>query len=357
MSEIESAPVESAPDTSTASIAEATYNELEAADTPTTETGDVVEAAEAKPEPPTPGVVLSREEQLLAEFGFKDVRKPDGREHWIPRSKVLKMLGSGLRRGDEKWTTERGTLDTELKTHREQWEKYAPLFQALEPGPEAFLAEAAKHDERYRAFLDARSAAVAPPPADVAFPEPDLDLGNGTKTYSIEGIKKLVTHATQGARAEAKAEAQAALKPVTEREQQLQERAKAEKAEGDLRGKVRSQMDEAQTWPHFGKLAEDGTYTEFQTAVLKELQADSEKATAAGRRPTLTLEGAYIRCASKLMAEDDATKRARLLAEVNKAAKASPSVQRSGGEVPAVTKGVSTQEIAARAYAKLESGA
>ncbi len=354
---IESAPAESsAPDTSTASIAEATYEQLESADQ-ATESGDLPEAAAPETQeaaPQTPGVVLSEEEQLLAEFGFKDVRKPDGREHWIPRSKVLKMIGSGLKRGQERWATERTTIDGELKTLRGQWEQYGPVLQALDQGPEAFLKAVAPHDERYSAFLSSRSAPAQTPVQELAFPEPDLDLGNGAKTYSIEGIKQLVAHATQVAKAEAKREAEAALKPVTEREKQAQEREQQTKASESLQTRTRATMAEAQSWPHFGKLPEDGTLTPFQADVLKELQADSDQAKAAGKPPSLTLERAYIRVVSKLMAEDDKTKRAKILAEVNKAAKAAPSVPRSGGEVPPPTKAATTSEIAARALARLE---
>lgn len=355
---------DSTPDTSTAAIAEQTYEQLEAADSAASDPGDGLErqipatpeapAAEAPAASETPGVVLSREEQLLAEFGFKEARKPDGREHWIPRSKVLKMIGSGLKRGDEKWAAEKTTLDGELTGYRTKFGEVQPVLEALDQGPEAFMAEAAKYDPRYKAFLESRQAPAAPA-AEVAFPEPDYDLGNGAKTYSIAGIKQIVAHAVQVAKAEAKAEAEAALKPVTERERKAAEEAQQRTASEAIREKTRATMQEAASWPHFGPLAADGSLTPFQTEVLTLLREDSEKAKAAGRRPALTLEGAYIKVVGKRLVEDENTTRAKILKEVSTAARAQPAVPRAGAEVPAASTGrVSTQDIAARALARLE---
>lgn len=351
MSEIESAQAaESTPaDTSTASIAEQAYDQLEAAETPTTDTGDVVTdgglEAPAAPLTPAEAATLSEEEQLLQQFGFKQAFKPDGREHYIARSKVLKMIASGLKRGQETWGTERQTLDGELSGYREKFGALTPVLEALDQGPDAFLAFAASRDPRYQQYVAGRQAQA--PAQAFTMPEPDIDLGNGAKTYSLDGIKKLVE-------AVAEAKTQAALKPLAEREQRAQAETAAQAAVQD---RTRSIMADAQTWPHFGAFAADGSLNEVQADVLALLREDSAQAKAAGRRPALSMEGAYIKVMAKRLPNQEKDIRAKVLAELKTAPKA-PTVAQSGGETPTVPSGGrSTAEIAARAYDRLERGA
>jgi hypothetical protein len=147
---------------------------------------------------------------------------------------------------------------------------------------------------------------------------------------------------------------EAKLRPLTERDEREKQRIQQEHQQRQLQERVGSQLSEAQTWPLFGKLAEDGTYTEFQTAVLDELKKDSAAAQAEGKRPTLSLEGAYIKVASKRMAEDENAKRARWIEETNKAPK-STAIARQSTDAPRPTGPRSSQEIARATIAKLEN--
>lgn len=348
---------------STADIATEVYDSFETAE-PSTETPATTETAAPvvmgtgeTVEPSAPAIVQpapTEAEKLLAADGYKTAKKPDGRENYIPYSKVVKIIENGLNQGKGQFGAQHQALQQEHTTLKSTYAQVRPVLEALDQGPEAFLAEAAKHDPRYKAFLETRSQpAAAPVPLDL--PAPDYVLPDGSKTYSLKGISEnlipfIVTQATK----QAEAAADARLKPITEREKKAAEDAKVAEWETQKRERTQSTLKEAQGWAYFGKLAEDGSLTEFQTSVLEELRKDSAEAEAAGRRPSLSLEGAYLRVATPRIAEDDAKKRARWAEEHNRAAKASPTVGRTGGETPRVGPS-DTHSIASRVYDRLSA--
>jgi hypothetical protein len=116
-------------------------------------------------------------------------------------------------------------------------------------------------------------------------------------------------------------------------------------------------MKEAEAWPLFGPMAADGSLNEVQQAVLGELKKDSDAAMAAGRRPTLSLEAAYIRVTSQRLSGGEQAMRAKLLKEMSAAASASPTVGRSGAEAVRAPAAHDTRSIAERTLARLEGGA
>jgi hypothetical protein len=175
----------------------------DAADDDTTRAAATEVAAEVAPPKPAVAIKdLSIEEQLLHEFGFKDLRRPDGREHYIPRSKVLQMIGSGLKRGEARWEGERTAIEATAKTAQADLHE---LITDLRGDPKAFLSKVAQHDPRYRAFLEPQAAPVQRPTIDER-PGPDVDLGNGQRTYSPTGCGKPVG-------VEARRSSQESLKP------------------------------------------------------------------------------------------------------------------------------------------------
>lgn len=360
MSEIvESGTVDTAP-TSTADAAEQVIDAFDAADSsgdaaadsggtapdPQPAAAEAPQAATGQP-PAEPAPKLSEAEQLLHEAGYKTDKKPDGREHWIPRSKVLKIIENGITHGKGEAGQKYQALQSEAATLRGHLEQ---LRTGVAGDPKAFLAELAGIDPRYKVFLEPQAAPAAQQPApDAEMPQPDLPLPDGSRTYSLEGIQKLLEWNTR--RIEAKMDER--LKPWAERDKAEQQRAQQERQMAELQTRTQEQMKEAQTWPLFGPIAADGNLTDFQAAVLGELRKDSEEAKAAGRRPTLTLEGAYIRVATPRLTEDDNARRARLLKEIQAAPK-STAVPRTGGEAPRNGGSPTTADIAARTLDRLE---
>jgi hypothetical protein len=347
---------ESAPaTTSSAEAASAVIDALEqtttsdgvevSGDTPapeaTTETPGVVEP----PATPEPAKELSEEEKLLAEFGFKQAFKPDGREHYIPRSKVLQMIGSGLKRGLEKWTGEKSTLEsrtTELQGHLN--EMYADVMGE----PKALIEKLAGVNPKFRSLLEQPQTTAAQTPApDAEMPQPDLTLSDGSSTYSLQGLQKLLEWNTK--RVESKMEAR--LKPWEDRDKAQQ----AEREREALAQHTRGQMQEAQGWPGFGQMAADGSLSDFQQAVLDRLKQDSTTARAAGRRPSMTLREAYLEVRAERLSTDHNKVRESVLKELNQAPR-SPVVTRQATDAPKVPAGASTADIAARTLDRLERG-
>jgi hypothetical protein len=350
---------ESAP-SSTADIASTVIDSYEGSESTDGQDGTEsapVDSAAAPVEAATPGVVqppLSEEEKLLEEFGFKDMKKPDGRDHYIPRPKVLKMIASGLKRGQEKWAAERTSLEsgaTELRSAMSE------LRAAVSGDPKAFLAELAGMDPRYQAFLEPQAPAHAKAPVSAEMPGPDVQLPNGGATYSVEGLKKLLEWNTAQVESRLLGGVDERLKPWTEREKQAQEREKLTQAETAVKERTQSTLKDAQSWPLFGPMAPDGSLNDVQAAVLEELRKDSAEAKAAGRPPRLSLSEAYIRVTSSRFTEDDNKRRARILKEVSTAAKATPGVPRSADGIPKAAGPASTADIARRTLERLESGA
>lgn len=316
---------------STSDIAARSLEALEAADQPEPEPAPQPASEPAKTEP------KSAEDQeieaLLAEYGFKEARKPDGREHYIPRSKVLKMIGSGLKRGQERWTAERGVVESQMSELRSHLDE---LRTAVSGDPRAFLAEIAAVDPRYQAFLGGQAEPERQArPEDMA-PEPDLDLGNGARTYSPDGLRKLLEF-----------QVNQALKPYKQQEAQLKQRQMAEQ----LQQTVQTTIQEAEKWEEFGPMAQDGSLSPFQMAVLEKLKADSAAAQKAGRRPTMSLRQAYLEALNEKRAADLKNAEATALQRLQSSG---PTLTRTA---PDTTKGPaprSTSDIAARVLQRLE---
>ena len=286
---------------------------------------------------------LSAAAKFLQKLGHSEMNKRGGNTY-LPYRTVEKMLEKYADEHSTSWTSERSTLETQAKTLQGHLEQ---LRAAVAGEPEAFLRELAGLDTRYARFLQAQAQ---PEVAAPKMPDPDLPLQDGSRTYSVEGIQKLIEWAVE-ARMAPKVDER--LKPLLEARKADEARAQQDAFDRTQRERFQQQMSEAQAWPHFGKIAEDGSLTEFQSAVLKELQADSEKANAEGRRPSLTLEGAYIKAVSKRITEDDTTRRQRLMKEIASA----PTSTATGAapvDSPRAKGQVNTRDIVARVVAQAE---
>lgn len=364
MSEIASAPVTESAPSSTADVASQVIDSFEQTET----TDTAVESAEPSTETPAAEATPSAEataaaieeliagipkkdiEALLGEFGFKDAKKPDGRDHYIPRPKVLHMIGTGLKRGLDKWTTERGVFEGQVRDLTGHLEQLRAAVMAEDT--DAVIREFAAHNPKFARYLQTQTAAATEKPAaDDPEPEPDFDLGNGQRTYSLDGLRKR----EDWLRRQLEKVVDQRLKPLTEREKAEEQRRQESERQAAINARTQSAMAEAQSWPGFGTITPGGELTPFQAAVLGKLTADSEKARAEGRRPSMTLREAYLEVRNEGLSTDETKVREKVIADLNNAPRSTATAR--SGEAPKAPTPASTQDIAARTLARLERGA
>jgi hypothetical protein len=312
-------------------IASAVYDELEADSAEEADPAPVETSAPEKAEKMTPAEV-SEAERILIKAGFKDAKRGDGREFRIPRSKVIdlfnKQFGELRKESEGKY----GSVEKERDGYKNDLTEFV---NAIKGDPKAFLETLAGQDPRYQSFLTPQEKRELA--ADAHDIEPKLVYDQGQDAFDKSMSARLAWERRQGVR-EAEAKTQALVAPIAEREKAEKQRADAEKAQGEIRTKVRSQMDEAQTWPMFGKIAEDGTLTEFQEEVFAAFKAD----------PALNLHSAYMKVAGPRFTTDEATVRAKVMKEMQDAPK-STALPRSG-EAPRKVKSGSIRDAAAEVY-------
>ena len=355
MSEMDAAPVESSAPTSTADAAANVidaFEQTESTDSnpdPGSDSGDetpeiaAAPAPKAAPEPKAAPVAkaTSEEESLLEEFGFKDAKKPDGRDHYIPRPKVLQMIASGLKRGKEKWTTERGVLESQATEYRGYLDE---LRAGVTGDPEQFLRTLASQDTRYAKFLGGQQQAPSAPAVPNDKPQPDIDLGNGQSTYSVEGVEALTAWKAQQMLNER-------LAPWEARDKEAQH----QQAQRQILERSQTQMQTATSWPGFGSMAQDGSLSDFQTAVLGRLQQDSQQAQQRGERPSMSLREAYLEVYAEGLSTDHNAVREEVIRGLRTAPKA-PALTRQGLDAPKAPGPMSTADAAARVLARMERG-
>lgn len=308
------------PAQSTADIVRDVVEQSEApAETPTTESahGNAIPSVDA----PAPSPELSPALKFLLSKGHKAV-KEDGKKNWLPVQTVAGML-------DDYVGTHRSTWDSSLSTIQQERDKLKADLDELyagvrHPDTKEFLKLVAKHDPRYNVYLEPPKpqAPALPSPEQDQEPGPDLDLGDGRLTYSLEGLKKR----------DAWRERQILrmmderLKPFAERERLEKERAERESWERGQAQRVQAQIADAQTWPGFKENSDE---------ILKTLQADTEAAQKAGQRPQMSLEAAYRHVVIPKLTADATKAREEALKQVDEQAKlAPPTVTRPGGGTP-----------------------
>lgn len=156
------------------------------------------------------------------------------------------------------------TMGATLKAKEAELEHVARGEDIMVNQPERFLAILPSLNPRYAELIKGGGAVTKPDkPVEPAgeMPEPDLDLGNGQKTYSIGGVQKLIKWVAASARQEVLAEVDTRFKPVmTEFEQQQRMR--------EALPRLQARVDHARAnWPGF---------TEHEAEILALLQADQK---------------------------------------------------------------------------------
>ena len=336
-------PADSAP-VDTATIAQHAMETLEAADSPPSQpessspTPAQTPSGATPPTEPTP----SEAELLLQEQGYVSQRKPDGRDHWIPRSKVVAMIESGLKKRAETFAKEKADFEARLKSEGEEAAQARRFRQMMEQDPRGLLARLAELDPRYKAFLEPPQAAPAahPPAEDDPEPPPDIDLGNGRATYSLDGLRK--RDAWQRRQMEKVIEER--MRPVTELRERAERRQAEARVERQLEERSAAQITRAKSWPH---------WSEVESEVVRLLKEDSSRSEQTGQPMQLDLHSAYMQAAQPYLTGNYQKVRETVMKELN-AAPRSTSVAQTGAEPTRAPAVMSTEEVARRALARLE---
>ncbi len=275
---------------------------------------------------------LSGAAKFLFEQGHK-IKKEDGRPNWLPAPTIEKMLDRYAERQREIWAAEHHAPTVrERDQYKADLEEYVT---ALRGDPRQFLETISQHLPQYKSFLTPAEKKQIQQAEDPE-PPPDVDLGNGRATYSLEGLKKR----DEWRERQILAKMEEKLRPWQEREEQAKAQAEQAKRHEWVSGRAKSQMDEAQSWPMFGKFPEDGSLTEFQAKVLETMASNKE----------MSLHQAYMKVYTPLAAK--MSDRAELVKEMNQAPK-STSVPRGNVEPAKSGKRRTTEDIAAEVLAKL----
>lgn len=291
-------------------------------------------ATETPAAPPTAAEVAAAA-KFLQKQGHNPTN-PRGGNTYLPYHTVEKMLD---RYATEMLSEHQGkfsTLETEHKTLKQQWDEVNALGELMERDPRAFLEAVSQHDERYRAFLTPQEIAKVER-AISDKPEPDIDLGNGAKSYSVEAIDRYIEWKAQQLLDQR-------LKPIEDRAKSEEQRATERRQIEQLDRRVNTQIDEAKAWPG---------WSDYEGAILETLQKDSAAAKAAGRRPTMTLREAYLEVKASRLQTDHDKVRDQVLAGLQTAPK-STATGRQTTETPAKTGQKSSADIVRAVVAQME---
>ena len=153
-------------------------------------------------------------------------------------------------------------LETKVKQYEGELENVARAEQIMVQDPKRFLLILPTINPEYAELLKGTGGVPAAAPVPNAeMPDPDYDLGNGQKTYSPDGIKKLMGWVAGQARQQVLSEVDQRFKPVmTEFESQQRVR--------EALPRVQAKVDHARAhWPGF---------KENEPAILAVLQADQK---------------------------------------------------------------------------------
>lgn len=244
------------------------------------------EAATTEQANPAPAPTPAEVDELAKELGLEGARRPDGREQRIPYSRVKEMIEKKLQKATTEWEAKAKEHTDRLSTYEQERQHYATVQQMIEHQPEAFLQALAQANPAYRRFIADAGAIKAPVDAPASMPQPDVDIGNGQRSYSVEGLNKLLAW-----------QAQQVEQKVTQRFAPMEQQWKSQAMQSQAAASVKAAIDDARQWPGF---------TEHEADVLQALRADRK----------MSLEAAYRKVVLPKLQADRTKMREELLAEL-----------------------------------------
>jgi hypothetical protein len=196
---------------------------------------------------------------------------------------------------------ERGTKLTDFET-RFQGIDAVETIMANEP--ERFMEMLGTLNPGYKEYKKAQAAAAiaAQQVDDDPEPEPDFDLGNGQKTYSLEGMRKLRTWERRQGVKEMEAKFADRFKPMEERIQAEKARDAETQRRNEFDAHLTKRIERARKWPQF---------KESEADILATMDAEKAKGNF------ITFEDAYMQVVVPKLAGDRTKIRQEVLTEIN----------------------------------------
>ena len=293
---------------------------VEGHETPAIETvATPLAEAIAAPVATTPDPV---QDAIDKEMGFKPLAPGEKRNGRIPYDRVTKIVGNAV----AKTKGELEAVTGKVTQYESRLNEVAQVEHIMLNDPQRFLEMLATLPA-YQALGKASSAPGNGAAAPTDMPQPNVDLADGTKTYNIEGLQKLMDW--QAGQVE---------KRVASRYGPLEQQYKTQQLQAQLLPKIQAQVSEAEKWPLFKESVPD---------IMAVIQ----------RNPGTPLADAYRQVVlPKFQTSRDAM-RADLLKELN-SKPSSTSLPNSGGSgSPSANTGPrSTESIAREIIARANKG-
>jgi hypothetical protein len=237
----------------------------------------------------------------------KKMRTKDQQKLLTTLAKELGMTpaeGAELRLEDVVGTIkEHGTKRTTYETRLQQVDAVEKL---ITENPEKFMQIIGEINPAYKEFArkEAAAAIAAQTPVEDPEPQPDYDLGDGKKTYTLEGLKKRDEWKERQLMKKIEAQLGERFKPVEDRFKAEKEREEYDRWYADATARVTQRLEKARKWPKFA---------DHEADILKAMQAD----------PSVSLEDAYFQAAGPDLAGERTRVRKEVLTEIEKQPKTS----------------------------------
>lgn len=303
------------------------------------------EPAEAAPEgePKAEADKTKKEpEDFDKKYGL-DPTYPSGRENRIPYSRVKQITKKAVKDARKEWEAEHTPkfqeYETKVKDYESRLERVGRFEQVMMNQPDRFLEMLSKvpaYSRFFKAVEDAfagkfeegapSTGGAAAPTSDM--PQPDQTLSDGSKVYSMEGLKSLLEWQAAQVEQRVTKQVEERYKPI-ENEWHTQQRVQA------VVPQIQAQIAEARTWPLF---------KESEAEITQALQKDR----------ALSLEGAYRKVVfPKLQAERNRM-REELVKEIKQAPRATSVPTSSVKAEPVESEARSLEDIIAAEVGKLK---
>lgn len=261
-------------------------------------------------------------ESFSTKYGIPETTE-SGRENRIPYSRVKKIAEKAAREKvkelEATYTPKITEFETKVKDYEGRLEKVAEFEKVMVNQPDKFLrmlSQIPAYSQFFKQVEELRKGGTPTQPTQAAkddMPGPDQELSDGTRVYSLDGLKALNAWNRAEARKEVMAEVEKRYSPM-ESEWQANQKIQA------IIPQVQAQIADARTWPMFN---------ENEEAIVTALRANQQ----------LSLEGAYRQVVWPKMTTDRNKMREEILKEVKQAPRSTSVPAQSSKAVPEVSSG------------------
>jgi hypothetical protein len=249
-------------------------------------------------------------------FGLQS-HNASGRENRIPYTRVKKIADNAVKDAQKAWQTERDTtyvpkatyseVEAKVKDYEGRLQQVAQFEKVMVEQPVEFLKQLVQLPQYAAIFNQPQVPRATPPgmagkpgyaPADPGgdMPLPDQDMGDGSKAYSMDGIKALMEWNAKNVEARVTQQFEKRYGPLENSYNEYQQ------VQAVL-PEVNQQIAEARTWSKFN---------ENEPAIVKALKDN----------PRWSLERAYQAVVYPQIQADRDKMRAELLKEIKSAPRA-----------------------------------